>query len=73
MKSRLEGMFYIAWAGRSGRNKVGWMRRDDGSFKELGGEQRKVVMDREDKGFFVKMGNAGHLHAARGGTEGTVL
>ena len=32
-----------------------------------------MVMDWEDEGFCVKMGNTGHLHAARGGTEGTIL
>ena len=73
MKSRLEGMFHVAWARGSGSNEVGWMRRDEGSGKKLGREQRKMIMDWKYEGFFVKMRDAGHLHAARCGAEGTVL
>ena len=52
---------------------MGRVGGDEGTGKELGGEEGQVVVDWEDGGFCVKMTLAGHLHAARDDTEGSVL
>ena len=52
---------------------MGWVRGDEGSGKELGGEEGEVVVHWEDNGFCVKMVHAGHLHEARADMEGSVL
>ena len=49
------------------------MRRLHCFGKELGAEEGEVILDREDLSFCVKMANGAHLHASRGGTEGTIL
>ena len=58
------------WGCDYGMGRVGG---DEGSGKELGGEEGQVVFDWEDSGFCVKMTLAGHLHAARADPEGSIL
>ena len=45
----------------------------EGTGQILGAEKGKVLTDREDLGFRVKMGRSAHLHAASCDSEGAVL
>ena len=45
----------------------------EGTGQILGAEKGKVLTDREDLGFRVKMCRGAHLHAASRDSEGTVL
>ena len=45
----------------------------EGTGQILGAKEGKVLTDREDLGFRVKMGRGTHLHAACRNAEGTIL
>ena len=52
---------------------MGRVGGNEGAGKELGGEEGKVGVNREDAGFCMKMSDARHPHAAGCNTEGGVL
>ena len=66
-------MFHCAGTRGCCDNLVGGVGGDEAAGKELGREEGKVILDREDGRLCVKMPNVGHLQAARRNAEGRVL
>ena len=72
-KSGLKCIFDVTRAGGSGGDEVRGMRREKGPGKKLRGKEREVGVNRQNQSLCMKMARAGHLHAASGGSEGTIL
>ena len=72
-EERLEGVLHVAWAVGGCDIWMRWMSGLEGTRKELGGYEGKVVFYWEGLGFRVEMVNGGHLQAASCDTESRVL
>ena len=69
----LKGLFLGPRERRTGDYIVGRMVRSEGTGKELGAEEVKMVLDREVFGFGVEVTEGRHLVGSKAGTEGLVL